>query len=138
MLPKNERLTSNSEFVSVYNQKKSVANSLVVLYVGKKHKDFINPVKAGFVAGKKIHKSAVKRNRVKRLMREAYRNIRNTDDFSLKQYEALIFLARLPILEADYNQVYDAVKDCIKKAFNKFGKTTNEKRFNNPAWQKIP
>jgi ribonuclease P protein component len=120
VLPKSERLTKNSEFVSVYNLRKSVANPLLVLYIGKKKEDLTIPTKVGFVVGKKIHKRAVKRNRAKRLIREAYRNVRNTDEFLLKDFEALIFLARLPILEADYNQVYDAVRDCIKKAYKKF------------------
>jgi len=52
-------------------------------------------------------------------MREAYRNIRKTDKFLLKDYEYLIFLARLPILEADYKQVQEAVLDCFNKAYKK-------------------
>jgi len=119
VLPKNERLTENSEFVSVYNLKKSVANSLIILYTGKKKLYPSVLTKAGFVVGKKIHKRSVRRNRAKRLMREAYRNLRNTEDFLLKDYERLIFLARIPILEADYNQVYEAIKDCMKKAYKK-------------------
>ena len=121
MLPKNERLKNSREFITVYNLKRSVANSLLILYTGRKKPDFSVPTKAGFVVGKKVHKSSVKRNRAKRLMRVAYRNIRNTDEFLLKDYESLIFLARAEILEADYNKVLDAVKDCFKKSCKKFG-----------------
>ena len=121
MLPTGERLKTSREFTTIYNLKRSVANPLLILYVGRKKTDPAIPTKVGFVVGKKVHKRAVKRNRAKRLTREAYRHIRNTDEFLLKDYEYLIFLARIPILEADYNQVYDAVIDCFKKAHKKFG-----------------
>jgi ribonuclease P protein component len=120
VLPVNERLKTSREFTTIYNLKRSVANSLLILYVGRKKAEQSIPTKVGFVVGKKVHKRAVKRNRAKRLMREAYRNIRKTDEFLLKDYEYLIFLARPPILEADYKQVYDAVLDCFKKASKRF------------------
>ena len=75
MLPANERLKTSREFTTIYNLKRSVANPLLILYVGKEKTDASVPTKVGFVVGKKVHKRAVKRNRAKRLMREAYRNI---------------------------------------------------------------
>jgi len=120
VLPKSERLKTSREFSTTYNLKRSVANPLLILYVGRKKESSDISTKVGFVVGKKIHKRAVKRNKAKRLMREAYRNIRLSDEFLLKDYEYLIFLARLPILEADYNQVHEAVLDCFKKACKKF------------------
>lgn len=119
MLPKSERLKTSREFSATYNFKKSVANSLLILYVGRKKASPEIPTKVGFVVGKKVHKRANKRNRAKRLMREAYRNIRKTEDFLLKDYEYMIFLARPEILEANYHQVYDAVIDCFKKVHKK-------------------
>ena len=120
MLPKNERLRSGREFKTVYNMKKSVANSLLILYTGRKKEDPDSPTKVGFVVGKKVHKRAVKRNRAKRLMRESFRNIRKTENFLLKDRAGLIFLARPEIVEADYHTVYSAVEDCIQKAYKKF------------------
>jgi len=116
VLPSNERLKTSREFTTIYNLKRSVANPLLILYVGRKKQNAEIPTKVGFVVGKKVHKRANKRNRAKRLMRETYRHIRKTDEFLLKDYEYLIFLARTPILEANYAQVNEAVLDCFKKA----------------------
>ena len=120
MLPRDERLKTSREFTTIYNLKRSVANPLLILYVGRKKADPSIPTKVGFVVGKKVHKRANKRNRAKRLMREAYRNIRQTDKFLLKDYEYLIFLARIPILDAEYSQVHEAVLDCFKKSSKRF------------------
>ncbi|MFH0703214.1 MAG: ribonuclease P protein component [bacterium] len=120
MLPQAERLKKNSEFSVVYNIRKSVANSLLILYVDKKKESLEIPTKVGFVVGKKINKKAVKRNRIKRLLREAYKNIRKTSKISI-QWESLIFIARPKILEVNYKEVYDAVIDCLKKASKKYG-----------------
>ena len=120
MLPKQERLTRNSEFVYVYSRKRSVANSLLVLYVTNPKRDVSVPTRVGFIVGKKVHKHAVKRNRAKRLIREVYKTMRKAEDFPLKNFQHLIFIARDKIVEANYQQVYDAVEDCIKKAAKKF------------------
>lgn len=120
MLPKEERLTQSSEFALVYKKKQSVANSLLVLYLGNKKQDPSIPTRVGFIVGKKVHKRAVKRNRVKRLLREAYKSIRPLND-----YQSLIFIARASIVDADYNKVYDAVADCVKRAKKRYEKSNN-------------
>jgi ribonuclease P protein component len=120
MLPKPERLTQRNEFNSVYQMRKSVANSMIILYVGNKKSDETQPTKAAFVVSKKIHKKAVCRNRAKRLMREAYKNIRVPEDFCLKDFERLIFIARPEILEGDYKKVNSALVDCMRKVFKKY------------------
>lgn len=120
MLPRQERLTRSSEFAYVYHQKHSVANSLLVLYVGCKKKNELYPTRAGFIVGKKVHKSSVKRNRIKRVLREIYKNLSNGANFPLKDFQQLIFLARPDIIEADTKQVYDAVVNCVNRAAKKF------------------
>ncbi len=120
MLPKQERLTKSSEFAFIYRQKKSVANSLLILYLGSKKQNVETPTRVGFIVAKKVHKRAVKRNRIKRLMRESYKNITKTEGFKLKDYQSLIFIARPAIIESDYNSVHAALLDCIKKANRKF------------------
>lgn len=74
MLPKNNRLLSNYEFKKVkYISKKSntsVAGDLFFInYI--KPENYEGPTRFGIVVSNKIHKSAAKRNRVKRLFREA-------------------------------------------------------------------
>jgi len=120
MLPKQERLTKSSEFAFIYRKRKSVANSLLILYVGNKKRDKAAPTRTGFVVGKKVHKKAVKRNRIKRLMREVYKDISRTENFLLKDYQNLIFIARPSIIESDYHKIHAAMQDCIKKAYKKF------------------
>ncbi len=78
--------------------------------------------RAGFVVGKKVHKKAVKRNRIKRLIREAYKDISKTRTFSLKVYGTMIFIARPAIIESDYKTVHAAVADCVKKADKRYNK----------------
>lgn len=120
MLPKKERLTRSSEFAYVYHQKHSVANSLLILYVGCKKKNELYPSRVGFIVGKKVHKRAVKRNRIKRVLREIYKNLSKSEDYPLKNFQQIIFLARPAIIEADREQMYDAVVNCVNRAGKKF------------------
>ena len=120
MLPRIERLTKSREFAFIYRKRRSVANSLLILYVGLPKHDEAVPSRVGFVVGKKVSKRAVKRNRAKRLMRESYKNIRKAETFELKNYQNLIFIARPAIIEADYTAVNNAVNDCVKRAAKRF------------------
>lgn len=75
MLPKKNRLTTRYEFDKV----RKVANKDGTKISGKyfhffymKQKDIKNPTKVGIVVSNKFNKSAVVRNRVKRLFREVF------------------------------------------------------------------
>lgn len=68
-LAKRGRLHRNSSFQAVYRSGKSYANKNMVLYVLPQRG---GQRRVGFAAGKRLG-SAVVRNRVKRLLREAYR-----------------------------------------------------------------
>lgn len=120
MLPKEERLVKNREFAYIYRKKQSVANSLLILYVGNKKRDEAFPTRVGFVVGKKVSKKAVKRNRAKRLMREAYKDLCRNKQFCLKNYQHLIFIAREAIIEADYKEIHAAIEDCTRRACKRF------------------
>ena len=64
------RLKKSSEFDLLFKNISSVSAPLMSLYY-KKSKN--NNVKIGFSVGKKKHKLAVNRNKIKRLMREVFR-----------------------------------------------------------------
>lgn len=66
---KAERLTRKKEFERVFNEGKVIKNSQIVLYVIPN--DLLHS-RLGLVVSKKVG-NAVRRNRAKRLLREAYR-----------------------------------------------------------------
>jgi len=68
-LPKRGLLQKNKSFQAVYRMGKSYANRQLVLYILPNNS---GRRRVGFAAGKRLG-NAVKRNRVKRLLREAYR-----------------------------------------------------------------
>jgi len=68
-LPRKCILKKKKDFQAVYSRGKSYANRFLVLYVFQS-KEFQG--KVGFAAGRKLG-NAVKRNRIKRLLRESYR-----------------------------------------------------------------
>lgn len=121
MLPKSERLTKSSEFSTIYNRKRSVANSLLVLYAGKINRNG-DPTRAAFVVGKKVSKRSTKRNRVKRLMREAYKLAKTEHPETCTSWESFIFIARPGILEQNFKEVYHAVMDNLNRLKNRFSR----------------
>jgi len=113
LLTKEQRLITNSAFKATYRLKQSTADALFVLYAGKEKAEN-QLTKVGFVVSKKIHKHSVKRNRIKRLMREAYRIAIKNNDINSKSM-SLIFTARQKAVEADYKEVYNSIVSLINK-----------------------
>ena len=68
-LPKKKRLASNSQFKAVMANGKRLSDGLLTLYIAKN--DFDYP-RLGVSVGKS-HGNAIVRNRLKRLLREAFR-----------------------------------------------------------------
>ena len=68
-LPKTKRLVSNKQFKDVLARGRCARKDLLVLYVAA---NSLNYVRLGVSVGK-IHGNAVVRNRLKRLLREAFR-----------------------------------------------------------------
>lgn len=148
MLPSKERLRRASVFQRAYNGRTRVNTPLVSLYVlprqskpggqsrgfqsqnrggkpdGSRVSDSWRPL-SGFVVAKKVSKSACKRNRAKRRLREAYRLLRGSPAgaaLELTQWYALIFVAHPPMLEATWQDVEKAVRDCLARAHSKLGR----------------
>ena len=77
MLSRNERIKYNGLFKQAYQKGKSVFSSqLKLTYTETRKQNAEELPLTGFVVGKKFSKKAVKRNKVKRRIREAYRLFR--------------------------------------------------------------
>lgn len=107
-LSKQGILRSNKSFQSVYRSGRSYANKTMVLYVLPNAGECR---KTGFAAGKRLG-NAVVRNRVKRLLREAYR----LNQHRLKPGVDLILVGRQAMVKSRYQAVAGAFLDICSKA----------------------
>lgn len=114
MLPKRYRLKNKKAFDATYKQRNVVSDRFVTVYAGRKKTDMSFPTKIGFVVSKKYHKRAVKRNRIKRLIREACRLILKEGSMNEK-YMSLIFLPKNSALESDFSQIQSSVNALLKR-----------------------
>ena len=114
MLPKAYRLKNRSAFKATYKVKNSSHKGGVTLFVGILKQDLLSHTKVGFVVSKKVHKRAVKRNRLKRLMRESYRLLIKDGCVSDK-YISLIFVASGKLLGKNFNEVDNTMRKLVYK-----------------------
>lgn len=103
MLPKEYRLKKKSAFNATYKSGVVFHKGGITVFCGKKKTaDF--PTRVGFVVSKKIHKRAVKRNRIRRLMRESLRLYIKDNEFSPK-YMSLVFTGSTKLLGQSFKEV---------------------------------
>lgn len=107
-LPKSARLRRNKSFQAVYRSGKSYANRQLVLYVLPQHG---RERRVGFAAGKRLG-DAVVRNRVKRLLREAYR----LQQHKLKSGFDLIIVGRQSLVKETLPTVTAALLHLCERA----------------------
>lgn len=105
---KAHRLRKNVEFRDVYRKGKSISDKLLVLYLVKNRK---NTARIGVSVSKKVGKSVI-RSRVKRLVLENYRLIKNRVP---KGYD-LIFIGRVAANDKSYDEIGASVKYLLAKA----------------------
>lgn len=109
MMKLGDRLRKNSEFQKVYRNSRSFANHMLVVYLLPHPENLKRRV--GFSVSKKMGK-AVQRNRIKRLLREAYR----LNQHKLEEGLDLIIIPRQKIIGAKYKEVEKGMINLFKKA----------------------
>ena len=107
-LSKSEIIRSKQDFNRVYSLGKSFACRDMVLYVLQDEN--LNG-KIGFAAGKKLG-CAVTRNRVKRLLREAYRLNKN----KIRRDAAMILVGRKNLVDAKFDSAEKSFLKICRKA----------------------
>ncbi len=107
MLSREERITREQEIKKVFSEGEKYSDGrLLVAYIireeGKKSR-------AAFVVGQKIG-GAVKRNRVRRRLREAFRKTARQSGFDA------VFVPRLSAKEASFAEIVEAMEKILKSA----------------------
>lgn len=115
MLPRQYRLKKRSAFKATYKVKNSTHSGGVTLFAGIKKTEEV-PTKVGFVVSKKVHKRAVRRNRLKRLMRESYRLLLKDNHLGhSQQHLSLIFVGSTRALGKDFNYIKSHVAKLLER-----------------------
>jgi len=141
MLPLAERLKRSHLFTKAYSARKSVSTPLFTLYVlprlsrvksteqssAEKTRSLDGSTRiekerlpmTGFVVSKKASKSACRRNRMKRRIRDAYRKIRTE---SLNQWYVMILVVKESVLNAHWADLCRTMEAAFSEAAQKHGR----------------
>ena len=103
--PRSMHICKSRDFTAIYTGKR-VSGSMFIIYY-----NILGSIgKAGFTVSKKVSKSAVKRNKLKRRLREIYRQNRNL----LPAGVAIIIRVLPQAAGADFNEIKNEVLSLFK------------------------
>jgi len=108
---KAERLTKNKAFRRIFKKGKSFANNNLVIYVYRRDLSEGKQARLGLVLSRKLGK-AVKRNKLKRRLREIFRLHKHL----LKPTLDIIFLPQPKAILSDYQELKKSVFSLFKRA----------------------
>ena len=139
MLPQQYRLKNQKAFEATYRQRQVVSDTLLSLHIGKKKpENFSGATKIGFVVSKKLHKRATKRNRIKRLMREACRLELKNNGLKIKIHRIIhientwflscvaLGFSQYDLRDPDFNEAVRKAKIIIDEKINEFREEFNK------------
>jgi ribonuclease P protein component len=119
MLKQRYRLKSQGLFKRTLNAHRLCGTDCFAVFALKRNPELATryPTRFGFIVSKKIHKRAVRRNRIKRRLREIIRTRLLTDyQERLQQYATIVVVARPGSLEASYQQMEEKLVGCFKRS----------------------
>ena len=116
MLKQHYRLKNKKAFDATYKNRVIISSPMLTLYLGKEKKDSSQPTKFGFVVSKKYHKRAVKRNRIKRLLREVCRlTIKEKQLLNLDKYMSCIIIPKENTIGKNYSDLKESFEILLNK-----------------------
>lgn len=108
---KQERLTKNKEFRCIFREGKSFSNHNLVIYIYQRSPEEGRQARLGLVLNRKLGK-AVKRNKLKRRLREFFRLHKHL----FKPGLDIIFLPRNQAINCDYQELKESILSICKRA----------------------
>lgn len=126
-LKKSERLHSKKIIDKLFAEGDSLLQYPLKLVFLKTDLQCNHPVQAGFTASKKNFKKAVARNRIKRLLREAYRTNKHLIYDELKQEQLALFIIFIGKELPEHKVVKLALRKGISKMIAKITDYNSEK-----------
>ena len=116
MLKKKYRLRNSSAFCATLKLKNCKSDDFFTIYKGKLKTNFAVPTKIGIIVSKKLHKRAVKRNKIKRRIRAIYQEaFKSGYADNVQDSLSLIFIARPKVIDANFSTLKISILKLLKR-----------------------
>ena len=123
--PKKEKLKSKTHIEQLFSEGKSVSVfPLRLIYLKKEFEDG-SKLKTGVSVSKKLHKKAVDRIRIKRLIREAYR-LNKLEYFNKNSTSYALMILYISKDKTSFELLYTKIKLLFQKFLNKTNETISK------------